>query len=642
MVAASDATLYACRNSECVADERNGVEYDLCARICGLNNGRQERGDLDPTIDTDDGNLKLSVASDKGIVLAVGDDETNLMNALGDANEKIAALQELLAKQNEQNAAAIAQIIKTIGDEKVAFETEIGDLTTKAGETDDLAKTNANKIDRNQDELRSSIQTGVSNAAQNAKDDNKALETRVTTSLTNKIEETDGALEKADACTEQGLAWNGEKCVAQNMIVGAFDKLACNTGNKGRLRFLDGLQVCDGAEWGGVGGAGTEACTKEYGSDPCNPATSCQSLGEMGRVPSNGKVFYIGTLAYSSKWKCLKDKNWAVGDVDKTFGGVSYGDGSDGDFDCNKNGVVFINEIFPNYDPTQHRIPQWKSVNIRRNCVLSVANYDGSGNAGGVLAFRVQKTLTVHGGGYISVDTKGNRGGMAPGWKATSGYTVTMRPTGYNSNIESARGEGIGGGWGGKGGLGCCHGSGGGGGSFGRKGGKGSPDKCRINQHNRAFGYNSDEFYAPAGNEHMHRSNFYHPFEIMGSGGGAGGAGHPSMSEAPPQNGGTGAGTMQIMAADYSNGGRLNANGEAGLPFKTYRHWPNSNAQVGSGGAGSGGLIKLITKSTRSAGSTSYSGGAQPLVTNWCQRDHQRGGAGGSGRLVHARGISDQ
>lgn len=375
-----------------------------------------------------------------------------------------------------------------------------------------------------------------------------------------------------------------------------------------------------------------------YGSDPCNPASSCRSLGQMGKVPKDGKVFWIGTAAYSSKWKCLRDRMWQVGDVDKTHGGVSYGDGSDGDFTCDRKGRMYINEVFPNYDPQNHRIPQWKNVDIKSGCIFSVADFDGAGSQGGVLAFRASGKLTIHSGGSINVDAAGNRGGLAPGWKSSEGLNHLYVPTGYSANTEAGRGVGDGAGYGGRGGGGW-HGSGGGAGSFSRKGGKGSPDKCRNNRGNHAFGYDHDNSWAPAGPEYMYKSNFFHPFEVMGSGGGAGGAGHPHQSESPAQNGGQGGGTVTIMANQYLNSGKISARGEAGLPFKRFHYWPDQNAQVGSGGAGSGGLIKIVTQQAIGTGPYDIAGGGRPLVTNWCQRDHQRGGRGGTGRITHTKGV---
>ena len=44
-----------------------------------------------------------------------------------------------------------------------------------------------------------------------------------------------------------------------------------------------------------------------------------------------GQVYWIGNKDYSSKWKCWKDRMWQTGDNQKTYGGVSYGDGT---FNC--------------------------------------------------------------------------------------------------------------------------------------------------------------------------------------------------------------------------------------------------------------------------------------------------------------------
>lgn len=541
-----------------------------------------------------------------------------------------------------------------------------------------------------EDSINGALQSALADAAEKAAADNVALKGAVEQVKVEVSKEIDDVKKTADAsgeCAGSGLAWNGDKCVAQNIVVAVNAGLKCNGDNVGRVRFdkeSKSMQLCNGEEWGSVGSSSAKPCVdKEYGSVECNPATSCQTLGLLGRVPaavrihtflsgsishacppktlhciiadtcivylfcdamqpsrSKGKVFYIGTLSYSSKWKCQRDKMWQVGDVDKTYGGVSFGDGSDGDFSCDKKGTIFINEVFPSYNPREHRIPQWKNVVIKDGCTLSVADFDGSGNSGGVLAFRASGKVTIQKGGQISVDRLGNRGGLAPGWKPSSELNHFYAPQGYSSNTESGRGVGDGGGYGGRGGGGW-HGSGGGGGSFARKGGKGSPDKCRNNRGNHQFGYDHDNSWAPPGPEYMYKSNFFHPFEVMGSGGGAGGAGHPTQSESPAQNGGAGGGTMQIMAKDWANAGKLYARGEAGLPYKRFHYWPDKNAQVGSGGAGSGGFIKIMTGSAGGTGPYDIAGGAQPLVTNWCQRDHQRGGSGGNGRISHVKALKD-
>ena len=445
-----------------------------------------------------------------------------------------------------------------------------------------------------EDSINGALQSALADAAEKAAADNVALKGAVEQVKVEVSKEIDDVKKTADAsgeCAGSGLAWNGDKCVAQNIVVAVNAGLKCNGDNVGRVRFdkeSKSMQLCNGEEWGSVGSSSAKPCVdKEYGSAECNPATSCQTLGLLGRVPaavrihtflsgsisracppktlhciiadtcivylfcdamqpsrSKGKVFYIGTLSYSSKWKCQKDKMWQVGDVDKTYGGVSFGDGSDGDFSCDKKGTIFINEVFPSYNPREHRIPQWKNVVIKDGCTLSVADFDGSGNSGGVLAFRASGKVTIQKGGQISVDALGNRGGLAPGWKPSSELNHFYAPQGYSANTESGRGVGDGGGYGGRGGGGW-HGSGGGGGSFARKGGKGSPDKCRNNRGNHQFGYDHDNSWAPPGPEYMYKSNFFHPFEVMGSGGGAGGAGHPTQSEAPAQNGGAGGGTCR-------------------------------------------------------------------------------------------------
>lgn len=605
-----------------------------------------KRRAADPVIETEDGKLLLNAPA--GVQVDAGDVHFNLDSGTFAASD-LAAKDSVNSLEGRINTGLDSANSK-IDDAQAAFETAISKAleAAAAAAASDLQDT-VNPIKSQVTTLGTQVANGKADSDGNKQTLNQVKQdvNQVTSNLDQvkrDLAKTVTDLANADKCPASGTVWNGAKCIAQNTLVGVSADLKCNGDNAGRMRFdteSKGLQVCNGEEWTGVGSGGSSAkpCSKEYGSDPCNPAISCRALGVMGRVPKGtGKDFWIGTMEYSSKWRCRMDRMWGVGDTQGTWGGLSYGDGSDGDFTCNKRGTVYINEIFPHYSPKDHRIPQWRNVAINGGCTLSVVEHDSAGDVGGMLAFRVSGKLTIHSSGSISVDGTGWTGGIAPGWRAAEGVgSHEFQPHGYSSNTRSQNGMGMGGGAGGNGGLNYAHGSGGGGGAFGRKGGKGTPDRCRNNRGNHDFGHDHDNSYSPSGREYMYKSNLYHPYEVMGSGGGAGGAGHPHNSIAPAQNGGTGGGTMQIFAKNYQNNGKLFARGNQGYPRKTFREWPNGNAQSGSGGAGSGGLIKLVTGDGSATGSYTTSGGGQPLVTNWCQRDHQRGGNGGTGRISHIR-----
>ena len=135
-----------------------------------------------------------------------------------------------------------------------------------------------------------------------------------------------------------------------------------------------------------------------------------------------------------------------------------------------------------------------------------------NGVSGGVLAFAC-RSLTIESGAEINVDFAGFRGGREKFGHVY--YSATNRVR----NRQANNGEGPGKGLGGFGAKPCCHGSGGGGGSFGSRGGLGTPDSSRDGGDRRAQG----------GPTVAWKGRFYTPQEAMGSGGGAGGAGHPDV-----------------------------------------------------------------------------------------------------------------
>ena len=75
-------------------------------------------------------------------------------------------------------------------------------------------------------------------------------------------------------------------------------------------------------------------------------------------IPSAGAKFFLGKdPKKASEWKCFPDG-----------GALSYGDGSDGDVDLVYSGgsnsyggvhhyAVFIDDMFPGYDPENYYIP---------------------------------------------------------------------------------------------------------------------------------------------------------------------------------------------------------------------------------------------------------------------------------------------
>jgi hypothetical protein len=339
-----------------------------------------------------------------------------------------------------------------------------------------------------------------------------------------------------------------------------------------------------------------------------NPARSCQALQDSG-IRTNGRYF-VGYPGRAAIWYCELD-----GGGNRAPSGYSWGDGRDGDVTI--TAPTNIKDLFKAYNPRVGLLPQWRNVVISgSNAQLLVDKYDGSG--GGILAFSAH-SLVIQNGGSIKVDGAGYRGG-------TDKYGRNY----YPSNHRNSGGEGRGAGRGGRGGLSCCHGSGGGGGSFARAGGVGNPDLNR----------NSGDRTAVPGPTYNWRGTYYAATEQMGSGGGAGGGGHPGSSYCEGFPGSAGGGTMMIMARSFRNSGTLSARGQAGGPTSGYCQWPSGNPQSGSGGAGSGGGVKVMTAATVSQGRTVVEGGARPILQGWSSRNNQQGGAGGNGRASFAHSLT--
>ena len=124
-----------------------------------------------------------------------------------------------------------------------------------------------NKRSAFEDSINTALDEALAAAAKKATANNDALKGSVEKVQTDVTKEVDAAKDAADAaakCTGSGLAWNGKKCVAQNVLVGVDDDLKCNDDNVGRVKYdkeSKGLQVCDSTEWAGVGNS---ACSKEY------------------------------------------------------------------------------------------------------------------------------------------------------------------------------------------------------------------------------------------------------------------------------------------------------------------------------------------------------------------------------------------
>lgn len=103
--------------------------------------------------------------------------------------------------------------------------------------------------------------------------------------------------------------------------------------------------------------------------------------------------------------------------------------------------------------------------------------------------------------------------------------------------------------------------------------------------------------------------------------------------------GGAGAGSIVIAARVITGTGSLQANGEGGFPQTPVCAWPDANPQTGSGGSGSGGLVKVFSSGSNPL-SVQAAGGPAPLRQAWslpANADGQRGGVGGDGVYFFAQ-----
>eukprot|EP00040_Diaphanoeca_grandis_P002512 m.21976 g.21976 ORF g.21976 m.21976 type:complete len:941 (-) comp13634_c0_seq1:213-3035(-) len=412
------------------------------------------------------------------------------------------------------------------------------------------------------------------------------------------------------ACVKAGLLWDGSVCIKPTPVLGYVT--TCTDNEEGTIRYNDvpkTLEYCNGATW--------NPAAQELGMKATTPASSC---GDLAKVAGTG-MYFVNMSGTVTRTACLSTptEEWMVPADIGTF--------ADGDIVISQS--IAIEKIFQKYDPRRGVYPNWKKVTITNNAVLTTAAYNPTTDVGGIIAFKAA-VLIITKGSRIDVSAAGHPGGASAGLALPS------------TNARSKSGGGDGGGVGGCGGN-CngisAHGAGGGGGSFRTKGTMGTPDRMRQLQYS--------EFSAVAGSVYKTDSLYWEASPKMGSGGGAGGQGHPgSKPGAAPGAGGRGGGVIQIAAGTINNLGEMRANGQGGGAQNPAN---SDNPQTGSGGGGSGGLIKLMMQAGLS-GKSSVKGGAKGPNQKWNKRkppprpsgvDHYRveygqtGGEGGDGYVIN-------
>ncbi len=286
-----------------------------------------------------------------------------------------------------------------------------------------------------------------------------------------------------------------------------------------------------------------------------------------------------------------------------------FGRGIDGDITVDGT-TEYIEDLIPGYNGDT-RVAEVRSLSLINGGILTSRDFDGT--AGGRVIVRSQGDISICGTCSINVDGRGHKGGLI--------FPI-------NSKIRGVEGFGEGAGTGGRIGNSCGHGGGGGGGSYGTSGAAGTPDLDRCN---------GGLWEGYPGRVYGDETISAWPLPV-GSGGGSGSEGHNVLGNArEPGAGGAGGGAIGLWAPVITNLGTISANGIIGTP----NTWDVSNPQVGSGGSGSGGSIRL--HGAVSPGTLTAVGGPTGPTQSWGssnnQNNGQRGGAGGDGRIyIHQDG----
>ncbi|MBK6990428.1 MAG: hypothetical protein IPH34_00760 [Chitinophagaceae bacterium] len=270
------------------------------------------------------------------------------------------------------------------------------------------------------------------------------------------------------------------------------------------------------------------------------------------------------------------------------------------------------------------RVPYYENVNV--TSTLTCLPWDG--NKGGVLVLNVQDTINLS--SSIDVSGKGFRGGSDP-FSNPSSFNCYENQFFYpvNPDLASEKGESIAtisssksfgkGANANGGGSGNSHNSGGGGGSNSGLGGFGGynfeADVCSVTVpfDNRGIGGRSLPYNNSANKIFL---------------GGGGGGGHSNNPQAFESKGGSGGGISIIISDKIkSNGNKIIANGNNGLPCGS----TGSGCHEGMGGGGSGGTILLNATTFIDNNQIEIKGGngADMIATGFFKVGPGGGGGGG-------------
>jgi len=262
------------------------------------------------------------------------------------------------------------------------------------------------------------------------------------------------------------------------------------------------------------------------------------------------------------------------------------------------------------------RVPNFLDVTVRSNGVLTASAWGGgaaSWTPGGVVAFRVKRTLTIEVGGRVTADALGFAGG--------TGVSSASQANGYQGESYSlalstaSRDPNLGGGGGGLYGVEGSgdNGAGGGGGGHGTAG---------------ANATTWEPFHGLAGTTYgsPNLTTMY-----LGSGGGSGGTDDDGSGSSTGGNGGRGGGIVYIAAPTLTLAGGLSSAGENGATV--IDNDADGGDESGGGGGGAGGTVVLATGNLPAlTASTLVPGGSGGGV----ESGSMLGGAGGTGIVAYA------
>jgi thermitase len=257
------------------------------------------------------------------------------------------------------------------------------------------------------------------------------------------------------------------------------------------------------------------------------------------------------------------------------------------------------------------RVPNYQNVTIQTGGTLTATNWDGY--SGGVIAFRVQGTISIQPGGSINANGLGYRGGYRGEYPT---YTYGHQGESFNQPGGDSYLSNNGGGGGGQGDYGSCPsngkcvGSGGAGGSYGTIGTNGTAGGDTPRQIGLSGGVYGDA--------EMHTI-------YLGSGGGGGGPDNGSSSYGG--TGGNGGGAILVYGRNINIAGNVSTNGNVGANG-------TSDTRSAGGGGGAGGSILIIGETVALGNNLISSVGNNGGIGQGSGTPYGgNGGAGGHGRI---------